>query len=132
MPVDSRLVLVVEDDMASSHALVKLLESLQYSVLVAITLAEGLRHLVAASPSVVVLDLLLPDGNGIEMLRAIRRERRPIKVAVISGASDEMLSEASHLEPEAIFGKPLDVRDFREWLTQKHVHSTRASSERLN
>jgi DNA-binding NarL/FixJ family response regulator len=71
----------------------------------------------AQHPAAIVLDLSLPDGDGIELLRAVRETGCRSKVAVLSsGASSTSLAELTALQPDAIFGKPLDFEDFAEWL----------------
>jgi DNA-binding NarL/FixJ family response regulator len=46
-------------------------------------------------PEVVTLDLGLPDGSGLEVLRAIRQEGAPARVIVVTGNSDERYRRAS-------------------------------------
>ena len=76
---------------------------------------QARRHL-AGHPKIVILDLILPDGNGIEILRKIRRDQSQAVVLVVSGANDDKLREAIQLKPDAFFGKPIDIEDFRDWL----------------
>jgi len=111
-------VLVVEDDPESYQALSKILKHVGYEVLTAPTLAAG-ADLLASEPRFVVLDLMLPDGNGKELLRDIRDRRLPIKVAVLTAVSDpNLLEEVRQLGPEALFGKPVDVPRLLAWLRQ--------------
>ena len=42
------------------------------------------NHLINETPEVIILDLKLPDGNGIDILRSIKSENRDIKVFVFS------------------------------------------------
>jgi DNA-binding response OmpR family regulator len=56
------------------------------------TAIESARRL---HPEVVTLDLGLPDGSGLEVLRAIREEGAPSRVIVVSGQSDHRYREAS-------------------------------------
>src|SRR6185295_8010732 len=86
-------VLVVEDDQESYNALSKILKHVGYDTLGAPTLAEGMT-LLDKSPRFVILDLVLPDGNGKDLLKHIREQKLPIKVAIITGTADkEMLDE---------------------------------------
>jgi CheY-like chemotaxis protein len=111
-------VLVVEDDLDSYTALSKILKHVGYETLSASTLAQALEA-IKGEPRFVVLDLLLPDGNGNALLRHIRDQHLPIKVAVLTGVSDrEMLTETQDLRPDAIFAKPLDVPRLLAWLRQ--------------
>jgi DNA-binding response OmpR family regulator len=111
-------VLVVEDDPESYNALSKILKHVGYDTLGASTLAEGIA-LLNQTPRFVVLDLLLPDGNGRDLLKHIREQKLPMKVAVITGAADKaMLEETRALGPDALFLKPLNVPRVLAWLRQ--------------
>jgi DNA-binding response OmpR family regulator len=57
----------------------------------------------------ILLDLMLPDGNGSELLRRVRAGQVPGKVCVITGCASGMLNEVRRLEPDHVFTKPLDV-----------------------
>ena len=117
MPSKPR-VLVVEDDLDSYQALSKILKHVGYDTVSASTLAAAV-NLLSSEPRFVVLDLLLPDGNGKELLRQIRERRLPIKVAVLTGASDpQLLDDVRQLGPDALFAKPLDVPRLLAWLRQ--------------
>jgi DNA-binding response OmpR family regulator len=111
-------VLVVEDDLDSYQALSKILKHVGYETLSASTLADA-RELMAGDPRFLVLDLMLPDGNGKDLLREVRERRLPVKVAVLTGASDSaLLEEVRKLGPDALFTKPLDVPRLLAWLRQ--------------
>jgi DNA-binding response OmpR family regulator len=107
--------LVVENDAGSRRALRRLLSSFGHKVVAAANLEQARRHL-AGHPKVVILNLMLPDGNGIEILRKIRHDQSKAVVLVVSGANDDKLREAIELKPDALFGKPVDIEDFRDWL----------------
>ncbi len=80
---------------------------------------NGALAVVANHSAAVLLDLVLPDGNGIEVLKAIRRAGRGTTVAVLCAGSDSrFLAQVIALHPSAIFGKPLDFEDFVEWLIE--------------
>jgi CheY-like chemotaxis protein len=64
----------------------------------------------------VLLDLMLPDGSGVELLERIRRRDAATIVAVISAAVDEELAKAAAHRPDAIFPKPLELSLLLEWL----------------
>ena len=111
--------LIVEDDRATRVALVALFRRLGLEVESVETLAEARARLVAR-PDFVVLDLMLPDGNGIEVLRHIRSAGLPVRVAVTTGVFDwHLLDDVRKLGPERLFQKPVDAAKLRDWLTGK-------------
>jgi DNA-binding response OmpR family regulator len=81
-------VLVVDDD-ASIRLLCRLnLELDDWHVLEAATLGEARDELDANDVAVVVLDVHVGSGNGIEFLRELRRDRPHLKVAMLTGSED--------------------------------------------
>ena len=83
-------VLVVEDSVLVTDALTILLESQGHEVRVAATVAEALAVGRAGLPDVVLLDLSLPDGDGLEVLQGLRGAgvEPPVTVA-LTGRDDQ-------------------------------------------
>ena len=108
-------VLLVEDHAVSSHTLRRLLVSEGHEVAVARSLEEAEARLGWAR--CLVLDLHLPDGNGIELLRRVRQERLPVRVAVTTGsAGEQLLAEVRALRPDALLIKPIRPAELFAWL----------------
>lgn len=108
-------VLVVEDDPPSRRAMKNILSAAGFPSCSAATLAFASDLLGWAQ--VLVLDLMLPDGNGVDLLRKVRNESLPIRVAVVTASTDEeLLSEVASLNPDGIFPKPLEIERFVKWL----------------
>ena len=70
---DAPVVLVVEDDRQIRRFLRALLTAQGYRVVEADTGKGGLREATARVPDVIVLDLGLPDMDGIQLLREVRQ-----------------------------------------------------------
>lgn len=79
----------MEDETAISEPLAAALEREGFATIVAGTLAEGLEAFRARSPELVLLDVMLPDGDGREMLRQIRSVSR-VPVIMLTARGDEM------------------------------------------
>jgi two-component system KDP operon response regulator KdpE len=108
-----RIVLLVEDHLATRGLLRRILALCGWDVLEAATVAEGLAQL-DPPPDCIVLDLELPDGPGEALLRRVRVERIPTRVVVSSGTDDRArLSEVSYMRPDAVLRKPLDSEGLR-------------------
>jgi PAS domain S-box-containing protein len=83
-PEQSRYcVLVVEDDEQLSVLLQRLLGHEGYRVLRARSLAEAREQLAANTPVVVLLDLVLPDGDGLELVAQLRAVPATAQVPVL-------------------------------------------------
>jgi len=108
--------LVVDNDPASRPDMIRILQSAGLMV-ASVTTYEAARACVTQNPPhLLVLDLTLPDGNGVELLEQIRTQELPISVAVVSGAPNELLAQSIVLRPNALFDKPLDPEKFQAWL----------------
>jgi len=109
--------LVVEDDPAGCEVLIKVLRHLGHHAECARTVHQSLRMFKLFNPSHVLLDLMLPDGNGAELLEYIRTNKLPTRVAVITAAGPgRFLDEAMRHHPDAVFKKPWDLDEIRAFL----------------
>ena len=81
-------ILVVEDDLAVSQMMTLLLQRAGYEVEPVFTAAEAEARL-QRGIDLVVLDLGLPDKDGVDLCRAIRRERPGLPILVVSARSSE-------------------------------------------
>ena len=109
-------ILIVEDDADSFDWMRRRLARFGYEVEWASTVSDGLGKL-DSGPCCIILDLVMPDGSGTNILREIRNRALPIKVAVASGTKDSaMLNEATMLNPDAFFLKPVDGIELMSWL----------------
>jgi two-component system KDP operon response regulator KdpE len=99
------LVLLIEDEPQMRRFLRAALESHDYRLVEATTSREGLAQATARSPDVILLDLGLPDGDGIDLARRIRewsatpivvisaRGREQDKVAALDAGADDYLTK---------------------------------------
>ncbi|PIR97483.1 MAG: hypothetical protein COT91_01170 [Candidatus Doudnabacteria bacterium CG10_big_fil_rev_8_21_14_0_10_41_10] len=69
---NNKKVLVVEDDGMMRSIIVKKLKSKGYDVIDAVNGKVGLEKCLGEKPDLVVLDLLMPEMNGFEMLKLVR------------------------------------------------------------
>src|SRR4051794_8302350 len=75
--MNQRTVLVVEDEPRVAEAIADQLREEEYDVIVARTMTEAELALTMRGPEVVVLDVVLPDGSGLELCHKIRCGGRP-------------------------------------------------------
>lgn len=107
-------VLIVEDDAPARLALAALLRRRGLDV-AAVSTVDQAMELVGWVPDWVVLDLMLPGRNGVEMLRQLRAWGREwqgrTRVAVMTATNDpQLLADVDTLRPDAFFPKPLDLK----------------------
>jgi DNA-binding NtrC family response regulator len=77
-------VLIIDDDPDVREVLRDRLESLGYGAIPALTGKQGLELLDNESPQMVFLDIELPDMNGLEALKAIRKRQSDVAVVIIT------------------------------------------------
>jgi two-component system nitrogen regulation response regulator NtrX len=81
----SELILVIDDDDAVRKTTVGFLNHRGHATLAAASVGEGLRLFAERRPAAVLLDLKLPDGTGLDVLRELQRQAPGMPVVVISG-----------------------------------------------
>ncbi|MDP9074043.1 MAG: response regulator transcription factor [Actinomycetota bacterium] len=92
MDSDGELVLLVEDERSMARILSASLQARGYQVTVARTGQEGLDLSAAENPAIILLDLGLPDIDGVEMCRRMRKwSNAPIIVVTADGAEDRKI-----------------------------------------
>ncbi len=82
-------ILLVEDDPPTNWRLKDALEKAGFDVVAAMTLAEARASLESRRPRVLLTDLQLPDGHGIELIRETRARLPDTEIMVISILGDE-------------------------------------------
>jgi len=82
---NKRNVLVVDDETFVRESLVDLLQSDGYNPLSATSMKDALRILGEETVAAVVTDLKMPGGDGIDLLREIRKSRRELPVILLTG-----------------------------------------------
>ena len=88
MDVQPRLVLLVEDEEAITAPLTEALQREGFRAQVAGSLADGLEMARSHHPAIVLLDVMLPDGSGFDLLRELRADGRT-PVIMLTARGDE-------------------------------------------
>lgn len=101
-------VLIVDDELFFLEAIDEILSEHGYETLRAEDGAAALERMHDPSVSVVVLDVRLPDMDGITVLERIRKERPEVPVIMLSASTDqEVVLEALRLGATDYLAKPL-------------------------
>ncbi len=110
--LQGRRVLIVEDDPSIAMGLRINLESEGYEVHVADDGALGLELARTIAPDLVILDVMLPRRNGLEVLHDLRSEGRTFPVIILSAKSAEMDKVAGlELGAEDYVAKPFSLAE---------------------
>ena len=113
-----RSVLVVDDDPVVRALLRDALELEGYEVRAAEDGAAGLERIAERRPDCVVLDLMMPGIDGLEVLRRIRatdEEMLPV-VMLTAAAGDDVTWQAWAGGVSCFLAKPFDVDELLRWV----------------
>ena len=82
--MNSKLILLVEDelDILENHR--RFFEEEGYRVLLAATYEQAREHLARETPGAIVLDIMLPDGNGLDLLTELRAAGSKIPIIMLT------------------------------------------------
>jgi DNA-binding NtrC family response regulator len=100
--------LLIDDDPSGLGALAELIEHEGFAVTTATTLAEGRARIDEAPPDVVLTDLMLPDGSGLEVMEAAAGAGAQV-VLITGHASVETAVEALRRGATDYLTKPIDL-----------------------
>ena len=107
-----RSLLIVEDDKSFLQRLARAMESRGFEVTTAESVAEGLTQLETASPAFAVVDMRLDDGNGLDVISALKRRRPDARAIILTGYGNIATAvNAVKLGAVDYLSKPVDADD---------------------
>ena len=111
-------VLVIDDDDAIRLFIRRVLEHHRYEVMEARDGDEGIRVYRSSKPDLVLLDLYMPEKDGLETLKELRQEKPPPKVVTMSGGGPKydvtILQSARFLGSNSALVKPFSIGELLE------------------
>ena len=107
-----RSVLIVEDDRSFLQRLAKALEQRGFAVTTAESVAHGLRQVEQVAPAFAVVDMRLADGNGLDVISALKRRRPDARGIILTGYGNIATAvNAVKLGAVDYLAKPVDADD---------------------
>lgn len=105
-------ILVVDDEEPVLDFLKEVVESHGYGFLSARTGEEALNKIKEMQPDLVILDIVMPGLDGLEVLRQIRREHRELPVVMLTAyGTNEGVKEAMELNVAGFIPKGASVKE---------------------
>lgn len=104
--------LIVEDDPAIRRLVEKLLLRQGIDIDTAADGRTAMEKLRRQAYSVLILDLMVPEVNGFELIDFLKKERLRTPVAVVSAVSQQSLSNLDLDIVKLVISKPFDVDEF--------------------
>ncbi len=128
----AKTILMVDDEPAVLFGYGRYFAKADYETAEAGTLADARRSVTSRRFDAVLLDLNLPDGNGLEWIRVLREEQPEIAIIVISGQGDVPTAvEAMRLGADNFLVKPVDMDGLHVFLRKSLELSALRRSDRL-
>lgn len=114
----AKKILVIDDEAVITKSLSKLLTKQGYDVAVAHTFHEAMEKVEQQDFNLIVSDVRMPEGDGIETITAIREylkkeHKPPVPEVFITGyTSEEKYKSAVDLKVAGYLYKPFDIQEF--------------------
>ena len=123
-------ILVVDDERLNREMLAAVLGARQFSVITASSGRDAIERLIDEPVDLVLLDVVMPDADGLEILQQIRELQDPVELPVImctSNSDSDQVVEAFSLGANDYITKPFDV-DVALARIKTHLDLKRAQS----
>jgi two-component system cell cycle response regulator DivK len=112
-----KTILIVEDNDKNMKLARDILRAKGYATLEATTGGEGVRLALQHRPDLVLMDIQLPDINGIDAFARIRADAATAKVPVIAFTASVTPGDRNRIGDagfDAFLGKPINLKEFVE------------------
>ena len=124
-------ILIIDDEPMIRHLAARILDRAGYRTTSAANGIQGLSSFRRERPALVITDLIMPEREGIETIRLIRREGANVPIIAISGGTltgtADFLAMARELGASAVLRKPFEPAELLD-----AVHGCLAASSVAN
>jgi DNA-binding response OmpR family regulator len=104
--------LIVEDDPAIRRLVGKLLQRRGIDIDIANDGKQAIEKIRGGAYSVLILDLMVPEVNGFEIIDFVKQNRITTPVVVVSAVSHQALTKLDRDVVKLVISKPFDVEEF--------------------
>ncbi len=127
------LIMLIEDNDDHADAFVEALRAAGYTVQRAADGASGVAMLKKRPPDLLILDLLLPDTDGLSILSSLRNtvRHRNLPIMLVSMAGDERMEQGFALGADGVLQKPVDSEELLSSVQQLISRSSKGSSREV-
>lgn len=113
MPIPGNIAIVIEDDIPTAQAIGKVVESLGFDVRLAHTLADARAQAESLLPTLVLVDLGMPDGDGVQMVTELRDCGVDDFVVISGSRSQQRVVESLRAGVADFLIKPVKLSEIR-------------------
>jgi CheY-like chemotaxis protein len=108
-------VLIVDDDAEFRSAIGRVLRAGGHQIHLAANATQALSAIRDSAPDVLITDVIMPGGDGIELLTAVKRDYPSVWVLAVSGRGHigglDLLAMAKAVGADATLAKPFSVEE---------------------
>lgn len=131
------IVLLIDDEPSVQFGFRAYLNKTGYEVQTAGSIAETRQKLAQGCFDIILLDLSLPDGNGLDLIAEIRQNYPEVALVVITGRGDVPVAvKAMQLGADNFLTKPVDMNELNVYLSKsvelKGLRSKEITRKRLD
>lgn len=131
------IVLLIDDEPAVQFGFRAYLNKTGYDVQTAGSIAEARQKFTRGSYDIILLDLSLPDGNGLDLIAEVRQNHPEVALVVITGREDVPVAvKAMQLGADNFLTKPVDMKELDVYLSKsaelKGLRSKEITRKRLD
>src|SRR5882757_4528401 len=129
--------LIVDDEEGIRHFVQHVAESVCLNTVLASGGAEALHHLKTLTPAMVVMDMQMPNGDGVQLIQGLAGLGLKSTVVILSGGDHRLLDVTNEIarqrgvEIGATLQKPIRFNELRECLATLYTRSTPFSADAL-
>src|SRR6185436_1689723 len=119
-------VFIVEASQAIRERLVEMITAIDGTCCAGAATIAAIPDILEAHPDTVILDIRLPEGNGFDVLRALRHHAPGIQIYAVSNhATPAHRQLAYRLGASAFFDKTIEIEAMRELIAQRAAQRLR-------
>lgn len=111
-------VLIVEDEQKLANLIRSSIKELFFKVVIAKDGLEALKKFNSFKPDIIISDILMPNLNGLEMSKEIRKQNNTPIIILSAHSQKEMLFQAIDIGINKYFIKPFDIESFIDYLKE--------------
>ena len=106
-------VLIIEDEPSICRLIKTVLKTKNYQIIDARTMKEGMSQFMSHSPDIVILDLGLPDGDGLALIKCIRKEYSTPIIVLTARAEEADMIQALDSGANDYIKKPFSTAELQ-------------------
>lgn len=115
-------ILIIDDDSVVQSLFAQFLENTGHTLTTAANGREGMDQITAHRPDLIITDIMMPEMDGLEIIRAVRAQYPDLPVIAISGGMRDLpinfLPQAKKFGACRVFEKPIALADLKKAVIQ--------------